>query len=100
MYVVYCRDVAGSGPLRDASIDDHRRYVDQRAAMIVMSGPLVADDGARRGQLFVLDVPDRAAAEEFATRDPFTLAGVFASVEIDAVLPKFAGGRRGSWKDV
>lgn len=97
-FAVYCRDVAGSGQARSRSIAEHRRYVDDRADMIVLSGPLVSGDGVRRGQLFVLDAPDRAAAEEFVAGDPFTRAGVFASVEIERLLLRFSGGER--WQDV
>ncbi|MFC6886551.1 MULTISPECIES: YciI family protein [Actinomadura] len=95
-FAVRCRDVAGSGPLREASLDAHRRYVDARADMIALSGPLVAEDGATRcGQLFVLAVASREAAEAFVADDPFTRAGVFAAVEIDALLPVFGNGRPG-----
>ena len=94
-FVVICRDVADSAPRRDSSLDDHRRYVDQRSQSLVASGPLVADDSDRRiGQFFLLDVEDRAAAESFVAEDPFTLAGVFERVEVSRLLPKFDSGRR------
>ncbi|WP_165964232.1 YciI family protein [Actinomadura sp. KC216] len=94
-YVVLCRDVPGSASLRRAVLAEHRRYVDERAGLIRFSGPLLDADGeTRRGQLFVLDVPDREAAEAFIAADPFTRAGVFATVEIDPLLPVFGDGRR------
>ncbi|MBO2455737.1 hypothetical protein J4573_52285 [Actinomadura barringtoniae] len=95
-HMVLCRDVPDSGPLRKAVLAEHRRYVDERAELIRFSGPLVADDGVTRcGQLFVLEVAARQDAEEFVAADPFTRAGVFATVEIDAVLPVFSEGARG-----
>ncbi|MEU9845395.1 YciI family protein [Actinomadura sp. NPDC048032] len=93
--MVLCRDVTGSGELRRSVLAEHRRYVDERAELITLSGPLLAADGTtRRGQLFVLDVPDERAARAFVAADPFTRAGVFATVEIDRMLPIFGGGRR------
>ncbi|MFI0409388.1 YciI family protein [Actinomadura sp. 3N508] len=94
-YVVLCRDVPDSASLRRAVLAEHRRYVDERADLIKLSGPLLDEDRVtRRGQLFVLEVPDREAAEAFIAADPFTRAGVFATVEIDPLLPIFGDGRR------
>ncbi|TDD20887.1 YciI family protein [Actinomadura sp. KC06] len=94
-YVVLCRDVPDSAVLRRSVLDEHRRYVDERADLIKLSGPLLGPDGTtRRGQLFVLDVPDRQSAEAFISADPFTRAGVFATVDIDPLLPIFGNGRR------
>lgn len=94
-HMVLCRDVPDSGALRRSVLAEHRRYVDERAGLIRFSGPLLAEDGETRcGQLFVLEVATRQDAEEFVAADPFTRAGVFASVEIDGLLPVFADGTR------
>lgn len=94
-FVVICKDAADSAPPRDSSLNDHRRYVNQRARFLVASGPLVADDSDRRiGQFFLLDVDDRVAAESFVAEDPFTLAGVFERVEVLRLLPRFESGHR------
>lgn len=80
---------------RRASLADHRRYVDARADIIIVSGPMVADYSDKRvGQFFLLEVPDRSDAESFVANDPFTIAGVFDVVEITQVETKFAFGRR------
>ena len=94
-FVVIATDRAESTPLREASLAEHRRYVDDRAASIVVSGPLVADDAdTRTGQFYVLEVASRNVAEAFVNGDPFARAGVFAHVEITRLLPKFEAGRR------
>ncbi|MBV8394244.1 MAG: YciI family protein, partial [Alphaproteobacteria bacterium] len=37
------------------------------------------------GSLYIVNVPDRKAAEAFSKNDPFTSAGVFGSVTITAM---------------
>ncbi|GAA1933677.1 YciI family protein [Nocardioides marmoribigeumensis] len=94
-FLVTCRDVADSAGLRAEHLPAHRRYVDERAEQILLSGPLTDDDGVRRvGQLFVLDVPDPPAASAFIRQDPFTRAGVFSDITIDRLELRFDGGRR------
>jgi uncharacterized protein len=44
--------------------------------------------------VLIIDVADRAAAEEFAARDPYVAAGLFASTYIGAFRPVFLDGRR------
>jgi uncharacterized protein YciI len=82
-FVIWCQDGADVDLVRAATLQSHRDYVDSYAAQVILSGPLLADDGVeRRGQLFVLDVPGRQDAEEFIDNDPFTIAGVFATTEV------------------
>ena len=94
-FVVLCRDGQGSASLRALTLDAHRTYVDTWSKSIVLSGPLVDDDGLTRiGQFYVVDVDSRAGAEEFVANDPFTIAGVFASVEITRILSRYFHGSR------
>ena len=54
---------------------------------LVMSGPLVADDGATMiGSLMVVDAADRAAVERFHAADPFAQNGVWEKVTITGFL--------------
>lgn len=91
--VVVCRDAEQSSEARALSLPAHREYVDQWAAILVLSGPLTSD-GHPSGQFFVLDVPDRGTAERFVREDPFTMAGVFAEVSIDEIRLVFRDGAR------
>ena len=94
-FVVIGTDAPASMPHRTASLADHRRYVDDWAGSIVLSGPLLADDSdMRTGQFYVLEVTDRSVAEAFINEDPFTKAGVFDRIEITRLLPKFEARRR------
>ncbi|GAC1339578.1 MAG: YciI family protein [Candidatus Dormibacteria bacterium] len=95
LWLVTCRDAAGSEERRRLLLDDHRKYVDEHADGIVFSGPLVADDGGTRtGQVFVIRVQGRAAAEAFVEADPLATGGVFGSIDVSRVLPRFRDGER------
>lgn len=77
------------------SLAAHREYVDQHAAVLLLSGPLLDDDGRTRiGQLFVINVRDRDAALRFVADDPFTQAGIFADIDVWEFKPVFQDGRR------
>lgn len=94
-FVVSCRDGECAAEQRKASLAAHRDHVDRYAAHLVLSGPLLRADGVTRcGQLFVLDVEELATAQRFAEEDPFALAGIFVSVQVDGFLPMFRDGRR------
>jgi uncharacterized protein YciI len=95
MVMVVCRDAIVSPEARKGALAAHRDYVDANAGLLVLSGPLLGADGqSRTGQLFVLDVPDLAAAHRFVAADPFTQAGVFDEVTVDGFLLVFRDGSR------
>ena len=61
----------------------HLKRAKDYGVTITVGGPLVSDDGATSiGSLMVLETPDRAAAEEFSSADPFHQNGVWGKVEI------------------
>ncbi len=49
---------------------------------VSQAGPLLDDDGNMCGSLVILDVADRAAAQEWANNDPYAQAGLFADVQL------------------
>ncbi len=81
-FVIYCLDNPATPDLRPANRDAHLDYVAQVGAAIKVAGPMTDDDGTSIGSMFIVDVPDRAAAEAFSTADPYTQAGIFSSVDI------------------
>jgi len=94
-YVIYCLDRPGTSDLRNGSLPAHRDYVDKRAGSILMSGPLLADDGVKRmGQLYVIEAPDAPTARQFIDNDPFTIAGLFESLAVHRFTAKFLKGQR------
>lgn len=82
LFVLYCRDKSDSRELRMANRPAHLDFARAQAA-IKMAGPLLSDDGeAMVGSLFVIDAADLAAAQAFNAADPYTRAGLWASVAI------------------
>jgi uncharacterized protein YciI len=56
---------------------------------IIISGPLVADDGTSMiGSLMILEAPDRATVEAFNRADPFDAAGIWEKVDINAFVKR------------
>jgi uncharacterized protein YciI len=87
LFLITCTQVPDGGPIRDRFQEEHRAYLKASPVDIKLAGPMVEDDGeARIGSVFIVDVPDRAAAEAFSAADPFTRNGLFGRVEITRFL--------------
>lgn len=82
LFVLTCIDKPGSLALRMATREAHLAYVRPQADMLKLGGPLLDDAGDMAGSLMILEAPDRAAVEAFSAQDPYTLAGLWASVDI------------------
>ncbi|MEM9268911.1 MAG: YciI family protein [Pseudomonadota bacterium] len=80
-FVLIARDKPGALELRKANREAHLAYV-EATGVVTIAGPLLDDDGNMAGSLLVLDLPDQAAAEAWASEDPYAKAGLFAQVEI------------------
>jgi uncharacterized protein YciI len=91
-FVLHAFDKAGALPKRQASYDAHKAFLadtSPHGVSIIMSGPLVADDGKTMlGSLMILEAPDRAAVETFNRADPFFAAGIWEKVNITAFVKR------------
>ncbi len=86
-FVIQCLDGEDRLDLRLAHRPAHKAYLAACGVDIRLSGPLVADDGETMiGSLFVVEVPDRAAAEAFNRDDPFSTYGIWERVSIHVFL--------------
>lgn len=90
LFAIHAVDRAGALDTRLANYDAHKAFLSDTSAFgvsIVMSGPLVADDGSTMiGSLFLIEAPNRAAAEAFNVADPFHKAGIWERVTITRFL--------------
>jgi len=87
LFLLHCTQHPDSQHIRDAHYDVHRAYLQSSPVDIKLAGPMVEDDGGKRiGSVFIVDVPDRAAAEAFSAGDPFTQNGLFERVVITRFL--------------
>ena len=95
IYVFRLLDKPGSAALRQQLRPAHKAYLGEVAARIAFGGPLTDDDGvAMIGSLLAIDFPSRAAAMAWLAAEPFTCAGLYAGVEVQAFVnlwPQKAG---------
>lgn len=90
LFAIHAIDREGALDTRLAHYDAHKAFLSDTSAygvQIVMSGPLVADDGSTMiGSLFLIEAPGRSAVEAFNTADPFHKAGIWERVTITGFL--------------
>lgn len=85
LFTMFCIDKPGVLEKRKAAMPGHFEYLANGPVKIVMSGPLVSDDGQDIvGSLYVFEAADRAAVEEFQRNDPLVQADIWQSMEVRA----------------
>lgn len=95
IFALVLMDRADAGDLRTRVRPEHKTYLARVADRIAFAGPLLADDGTTMiGSLLAIDFADRAAVETWLRDEPFTRAGLYASVQVHAfanLWPQRAG---------
>jgi Uncharacterized protein conserved in bacteria len=90
LFVIHALDKAGALDKRLANYDAHKAFLADTSGYgvrIVMSGPLVADDGTTMiGSLFIIEAPDRETVERFNKADPFYNAGIWERITITGFI--------------
>ncbi|MBK5926556.1 YciI family protein [Rhodobaculum claviforme] len=81
LFALICLDKPGHADLRRDTRAAHLEYV-AATGTVAQAGPFLDDAEGMIGSLIVLDVADRAAAEDWAAADPYARAGLFASVAV------------------
>ncbi|MEW5687508.1 MAG: YciI family protein [Pseudomonadota bacterium] len=82
LFALHCLDKADALQVRLGAREAHLAYVRERLDQVKLAGPLLDDAGEMAGSLLILDVADKAAAEAFNAGDPYTLAGLWRSVDV------------------
>ncbi|HEY5598400.1 MAG TPA: YciI family protein [Kiloniellales bacterium] len=82
-FAIICFDKPGTGEIRKTARPAHLAYLEKHRPQILVTGPLLTDDGETpTGSLLILDFDDLAAAKAFAAGDPYNKAGLFDSVTV------------------
>jgi len=82
-FVIHCLDHSDASERRLANYDDHKAYLSQPPVTIMISGPLLSDDGERVvGSLFIVEAERLDDVRDFNRNDPFTRADVWREVSI------------------
>lgn len=82
LFALICTDKPNSLELRQQSRPDHLKFLDGLGGSLKAAGPFTDDEGKATGSLVIIEAANRAAIAEIAGRDPYAVAGLFASVEI------------------
>ncbi len=85
LFTMFCIDKPGVMETRQEVMPAHIEYLSTEPVKIVMSGPLVADDGETIvGSLYLFEAEDRAAVDAFQANDPLVQADLWETVEVRA----------------
>ena len=84
LYALLCTDKPHSAELRAKMRPEHLAYLNNLGDALKFAGPFLDDAANPIGSLVMIEAETRAAAEKLASKDPYALAGLFASVEIKA----------------
>jgi uncharacterized protein YciI len=81
LIALIAKDKPGALPIRMDNRPAHVDYL-KSTGVVSQAGPLLDDAGDMIGSLVILEVADMAAAQDWATNDPYAKAGLFADVQL------------------
>ena len=82
-FAIITKDKPGHADLRNQHQAAHKAYLDENKAILLAAGAKLDDGGTQaHGGILIVDVETRTEAEDFVRNDPFSTAGLLASVEI------------------
>ena len=84
-FVMTCTDHPGNLPRRMGARDAHLAYVRENLARLKLAGTLLDANGDMAGSLFIMEADSIDEVKAFNAADPYTLAGVFETVDIRAL---------------
>jgi uncharacterized protein len=80
-------DKPNASELRQRVRPEHKAYLATVADRMAFAGPLTSDEGvAMFGSLLAIDFESREAANAWLANEPFTKAGLYASVSVHAFV--------------
>lgn len=94
-FIILFEDAPQADPdIRKTFMPAHLDFLEAHAGVIQAAGPLSDATGAGQGGLWIVDVPDAAAAEALVHADPFWPTGLRKSFRILAWRQVYADGKR------
>lgn len=82
LFALICTDKPGHLEVRMKVRPEHLAFL--ASIKTKGAGPFLDETGNPNGSLVIIEANNRAEAEAIAARDPYALAGLFASVEVRA----------------
>lgn len=81
LFALTCLDKENGLQTRLGAREDHLKWV-AGAGMLKLGGPFLDERGDMTGSLMIIEAADLEAAKQFNRDDPYTKAGLWASVEV------------------
>ena len=86
LFHIRCKDKPSQMNMRASTRAAHLNYISNFGNAVFFAGPTSIDDGETiTGSVFIIQLDDKAAAEEFSRGDPYRKMGLFESVEIEQI---------------
>lgn len=82
LFALLCQDKPDSLELRMNTRPEHVAHLQSLGDKLKGAGPTLDAAGKPNGSLVIIEAEDQAAAEAFASRDPYAQAGLFESVRV------------------
>jgi uncharacterized protein len=84
LYALWCTDKPDHLQVRMANRPFHLEYLNKLNAdgVLKVAGPLLDDNGKPCGSMLIYKVESLEEAKAIAAADPYTIAGLFETVEI------------------
>ncbi len=86
LFHIRCKDKPSQMNMRASTRAVHLKYLATFGEAVFFAGPTNTDEGETvTGSVFIIELEDMAAAEEFAKGDPYRKMGLFETVEIEQI---------------
>lgn len=82
LFAVQTADKPGMADARAALRPIHLKYLGDHADVVVLGGVTYGADDEKDGSVWIVNLPDLAAAEAFVADEPFVKAGLFQWVRV------------------
>ena len=86
LFHIRCKDKPSQMNMRASTRAAHLNYVAKFGDAVFFAGPTYTDEGETvTGSVFIIELEDMAAAEEFSKGDPYRKMSLFETVEIEQI---------------
>lgn len=82
LFAVITRDKPDALQTRLDTRDAHLAYI-KDTGVVEMAGPFLDPEGSMCGSLIILNVDSLSAAQSWADKDPYAMAGLFKHVRVE-----------------
>jgi uncharacterized protein YciI len=79
-FVFVCTDGVDSADRRREALPAHLRYIEAVIARVRLAGPLLGENGANIGSLYIIEADSPEAAWQVLRGDPFHAAGIWQTI--------------------